>query len=124
MTQAELEQLSRDVAEKYWIDAYFKEAINLAKWDPRLSPSPDPNFSLFWLHDDIGRCATLAIEHGVDIGQLVDATNGKAFGAAASIYNKKHYHIDTIISVHYANYNGNKIRATCVAILKALLAKA
>lgn len=113
MTQAELEQLSRDVAEKHSISA----------WSLGIGKAFGDDVKL-WLHDNSARCFELAIENEVGIKQLVDAISGKAFSAEAFTYSKKHYGINTSICEDYAwHHNNNKIRATCVAILKALLAK-
>ena len=98
MRQPELEKLSREVAEKYGIDAFIRPFDN---WDFQ---KEEP---LNWLHDDIGRCATLAIEHGIDL----TFCNSCVFAGNGYFYEKRE---------SYADHANNKVRATCVAILKAL----
>lgn len=101
MNNEKLEQLSRDVAEKYGIDATETEY-----W----VQSSETWHNDVWLHDDIGRCATLAIEHEIDIEFF------KNCRAVMCLPNN----LGAIVKEKFADHNGNKVRATCVAILKAL----
>lgn len=108
MTSAELEQLSRDVAEKYGIKPNSGMEFCNEKSEP-LGIYKDGR----WLHDNIEKCATLAIEHSVDLNFYDAFVNSSTFTDDG--YNEN--------NETYADHNGNKIRVTCVAIMKALLAK-
>lgn len=98
MTESEMQQLSREVAEKVGIYAYITKTEDIG----------------IWLHDDIERCSTLAIEHSVDLNFYDALVNSSTFTDDGYKENNE----------TYVEHNGNKIRATCVAILKALKEKA
>ena len=109
MTQAELEQLSRDVAERYEIEAYIFNFVPMVHVFGMNSNHTEGYDQRVWLHDDIGRCATLAIEHSLNTAIDDDAVSINVFGKVA-----------LLAFEYFKDHNGNKIRATCVAILKAL----
>lgn len=100
MTQAELEQLSRDVAEKLGIYPAI-DCDNVSYGDI--------SQNLFWLHDDSARCFDLMVEHAIEVRY----TNHIAVA---------YYYLNNCVQVPFKSYT-SKQQATCVAILKALLAK-
>lgn len=110
MTQSELEQLDLDVAEKYGIEPFFYTETNPTQ------ENPCGDTLQLWLHDDIGRCAALAVENEVWFEPYLSKLGVKSFCRNIEAFR-------SVANEDYANHNGNKIRATCVAILKALLAK-
>lgn len=114
MTEQEKQQLSRDVADKYGIDA-FTQPFEVWDWQ-----AEEP---LIWLHDDSARCFDLMVEHEVGTKQLVNTANGKAYSAEAFAYNSTNYDIEIDLCEHYTDHNNDKQEATRIAILKALLAK-
>ena len=108
MPEQEKQQLSRDVAEKLGISAWFIYEDRCEK---------------LWLHKDSARCFDLMVEHEVGTKQLVNANTGHTFSAEAFTYSKKHYCIDTSVCEHYTTHDNDKHLATRIAILKALLEK-
>ena len=99
MPEQEKQQLSRDVAEKYGIDAFTRP---FEVWDYKTEEPLD------WLHDDSARCFDLMVEHGVSV-------NDKTSKVFANVDGLDFYE-------HYCDHP-TKQEATRIAILKALLAK-
>ena len=66
-----------------------------------------------WLHEDIGRCASLAIEHGVWIMPFNYSGFVRVLGEEDGA---------PLLNESYEDHDNNKELATCVAVLKALLA--
>lgn len=104
MTENELQQLSKDVAEKYGIAP--NRTIHQFIKDPYT----------IWLHQDSARCFDLMVEHYLMVGSCLYTNMAKV------CYEKKDGTVYDIWE-KFADHNNDKHLATRVAILKALLAK-
>lgn len=105
MTQAELEQLSRDVADKYgidWVELGYQ--YNTFTGNYELDETEN-----LWLHDDSARCFDLFAEHEIDINNYGNWVQAVGFNGDFSEYAK--------------NHNNDKSMTARVAGLRALLAK-
>lgn len=105
MTEQELQQLSRGVAEKYSIEAYI------------LAYAIDSYENRVWLHQDSGRCLDLAVEHAVELGISHDQMSCSAWSIFSPDTNQY------IKVENYHKHNDDKPQATRVSILKVLMAK-
>lgn len=99
MTEQQMQQLSRDAADKYGIApkrliGYSNEFMD-EEW--------------LWLHNDSARCFELMVEHEINV-----ENNGNWVMAVSDSDYSREYNKD---------YNDDKQLTVRVAILKALLAK-
>jgi len=97
MTNQELQELSKRVAEKFKIDAFH--------YRDRVMDANEKD----WLHEDLERVMRLAIEHMVDIENLGSLVK-------ASIYKTDEY---IAINETYSTHPTRE-QAVIVAVLKAL----
>ena len=96
MTEQEKQQLSRDVAEKLGISAWFIYEDRCEK---------------LWLHGDSARCFGLMVEHELNLAIDEDAVSVNKFGKVK------------LLAFELFKDHPTKQEATRIAILKALLAK-
>lgn len=104
MTQAELEQLSEQVAEKrgcapFWYGVYDEDDIAETE---------------IWLYQDSRFCFELAVDNSFEITIFDETVRVVWFENGANI---------KIKTEDYTDHNNDKHQATRVAILKAYLAK-
>ena len=102
MPEQEKQQLSRDVAEKYGIDAFTRP---FEVWDYKTEEPLD------WLHGDSARCFDLMVEHELNLAIDEDAVSVNKFGTVK------------LLAFELFKDHTTKQEATRIAILKALLAK-
>lgn len=107
MTKQEKQQLSRDVAVKYKIEASRRYIVN----------SEDITT---WLHEDSARCFDLMAEHEIDLSFVEDFVFSYTNNIQGYFLNRSGV---VRQSIRYTDHNNDKQEATRIAILKALLAK-
>ena len=96
MSKQEKQQLSRAVAEKYRISAWYIYEDRCEK---------------LWLHNDSAMCLDLAVDNEINLAMDEDAVSANKFGKVK------------LLSFEYYKDHATKQEATRIAILKALLAK-
>ena len=96
MTKQEKQQLSRDVAEKYRISAWYIYEDRCEK---------------LWLHNDSAMCFDLLVDNEMNLAIDEDAVSVNKFGKVK------------LLAFELFKDHPTKQEATRIAILKALLAK-
>jgi len=100
MTNQELQELSKRVAEKFKVDALYEELT------PMTQENPCGDSISIWLHQDLERVMRLAIEHCISLNFDSDMVTSDQFG-------HEYY-------PEYYQDHDTRERAVIVAVMKAL----